>query len=305
MKKLKNPESSKAKLVFFGNERLATGVPTDVPTLRSLIAAGFEVAAVVASHTEGVSRNKRGLEIVEVAHAYHIPVLIPEKLEDVTERLVRIDASAGVLVAYGQIIPQAIIDIFPKGIINIHPSLLPKYRGPTPVETAILDGAAETGVSLMALSAKMDAGPVYLQETVELDGTETKPELAPKLLKRGGQMLVDNLEHILDGQLEPLPQDSDAATYTKMLAKADGRVDFDEPAEVIERSVRAFLGFPRSRATVLDQEIIITKARVAKNYQDGKLVVATKPGFIEIEELIGPSGRSMSGADFIRGYKKD
>ena len=305
MKKLKNPESWKARLVFFGNERLATGVPTDVPTLRALIVAGFEIVAVVASHTEGVSRNKRGLEIVEVAHAYHIPVLIPDKLEDIVEQLVKFDAAAGVLVAYGQIIPQIIIDIFPKGIINIHPSLLPKYRGPTPVETAILDGAAETGVSLMALSAKMDAGPVYLQEKFELDGHETKPELAGKLLRRGGQLLVDNLENILDGQLEPLPQDAAAASYTKMLAKADGRVDFDEPAEVIERKIRAFLGFPRSRATVLDQEIIITKARVAKNHQDGELVVAAKPGFIEIEGLIGPSGRSMSGTDFMRGYKKN
>src|SRR6266404_3328435 len=158
------------KLVFFGNERLATGVSTDVPTLRALIKAGYEVAAVVSSHTDGVSRNKRGLEIVEVAHAYHIPVLLPEKLEDISQRLIKIDAPAGILVAFGQIIPQPIIDIFPKGIINIHPSLLPKYRGPTPVETVILDGVSQTGVSLMGLSAGMDAGPVYLQAALALDG---------------------------------------------------------------------------------------------------------------------------------------
>src|SRR5689334_16640705 len=138
------------KLVFFGNERLATGVSTDAPALRSLVKAGYDVKAVVASHSEGVSRNKRGLEIVEVAHAYHIPVLIPENLEDVFDDLVKPDAEAGVLVAFGKIIPQKIIDIFPKGIINIHPSLLPVYRGPTPVETAILEGSKETGVSLMS-----------------------------------------------------------------------------------------------------------------------------------------------------------
>jgi methionyl-tRNA formyltransferase len=291
-------------LVFFGNERLATGVSTAAPTLRALVKAGYEVAAVAANHSEGVSRNKRGLEIVEVAHAYHIPVLIPDKLEDIAERLVKIGAEAGILVAFGKIIPQEIIDIFSKGIINIHPSMLPKYRGPTPVETAILDGAASTGVSLMSLGAKMDAGPVYLQEEVELTGRETKPELAKQLLHAGSQMLIANLEYILDGTLEPIPQDHNAASYTKMLDKKAGWTDFKQPAEQIERQVRAFLGFPKTRAKIFNNEIVITRVRVAKNQDDGHLVFKTQPGYLEIQELIGPSGRSMSGADFIRGYRK-
>jgi methionyl-tRNA formyltransferase len=292
------------KLVFFGNERLATGVSTDVPALRALLKAGYEVAVVVANHTEGVSRQQRGLEIVEVAHAYHIPVLIPDKLEDVAERLAKTGAHAGVLVAFGKIIPQSVIDIFPKGIINIHPSLLPKYRGPTPVETAILDGADQTGVSLMALSAKMDAGAVYLQQPIELSGNETKPELAKKLLAEGVKLLSDNLGYILDGTLEPIPQDASQASYTKMLTKQDGWTDFDEPAEQIERKVRAFLGWPKTRAKIHGQEIVITKAKLAKDAKDGHLVVEAKPGWLEIQELIGPSGRNMSGADFLRGYKK-
>lgn len=304
MRLLRKPTSSKAKLVFFGNERLATGVSTDVPTLRALIKAGYPVAAVVASHNEGVSRAKRGLEIVEIAHAYHIPVLIPENLADIASRLAGYGAQAGILVAYGQIIPQPIIDIFPKGIINIHPSLLPKYRGPTPVETAILDGAAKTGVSLMGLSARMDAGPIYRLVEIPLTHGETKPELAKKLLNAGTKLLIDNLEYILDGTLEPIPQDAAHATYTKMLDKTDGLVDFDEPAEKIERKVRAFLGFPKTRAKIHGQEVVITKARVAKDAHDGHLVVKTRPGYLEILELTGPSGRTMSGSDFIRGYKK-
>jgi methionyl-tRNA formyltransferase len=297
--------SKSKKLVFFGNERLATGVSTDVPALRALVQAGYEIAAVVASHSEGVSRSKRGLEIVDVAHAYHIPVLIPDQLSDIEDRLARTGAAAGILVAFGKIIPQSIIDIFPRGIINIHPSLLPKYRGPTPVETAILDGAAETGVSLMSLSAKMDAGPIFLQAKVALNGGETKPELAKKLLNAGTKLLIDNLDYILDGTLESIPQDSSAATYTKLLTKPDGWLDFDEPAEVIERKVRAFLGFPKTRAKVHGQEIVITKARVAKDQHDGRLVLKAKPGYLEVEELVAPSGRSMNGADFIRGYRKD
>lgn len=294
----------KPRLVFFGNERLATGVTTDAPVLRSLVKAGYEISAVVASHTEGISRQRRGLEIVEVAHAYHIPVLIPDNLVDIEERLAKYGAAAGILIAFGKIAPQSTIDLFPKGIINIHPSLLPKLRGPTPVETAIVDGLSETGVSLMSLSAKMDAGPVYLQTKVELDGSETKPELARKLLHKGSEMLLENLEYILDGTLEPIPQDAAEASYSKLLTKQDGIVNFKEPADIIERKIRAFLGFPRSRASLFNQEIIITKARVAKDAADGHLVAKCQPGYLEILELIGPSGRTMSGADFSRGYKK-
>ncbi len=295
--------SKPSKLVFFGNERLATGVSTDAPALRSLVKAGYDVKAVVASHNEGVSRSRRGLEIVEVAHAYHIPVLIPEKLEDISGDLAKYQAEAGVLVAFGKIIPQPIIDVFPKGIINIHPSLLPAYRGPTPVETAILEGVGQAGVSLMSLTAKMDAGPVYIQESVELDGNETKPELARKLLNLGTKLLIENLSYILDGTLEPIPQENARATYTRRLTKADGVIDFQEPAEIIERKVRAFVGFPKTSAKVFEQEIIITKARLAEAEHDGELVVKAHPGWLEIQELTGPSGRSMSGADFIRGYK--
>jgi methionyl-tRNA formyltransferase len=296
--------SKPSKLVFFGNERLAAGVTTDVPALRALVGAGYDVRAVAVSHSEGISRNKRGLEIVEVAHAYHIPVLITDNLAEIEPKLKAYGAEAGILAAFGRIIPQSTIDIFPKGIINIHPSLLPAYRGPTPVETVILDGAKRTGVSLMALSAKMDAGPVYKQESIELSGNETKPQLARKLLGLGTKLLEENLEYILDGTLEPIPQDPSAATYTKLLSKQDGYIDFKQPAEVIERKVRAFLGFPKTPAAVHGQEVIITKARVAKNQDDGELVVKASAGWLEIQELTGPSGRSMTGADFIRGYKK-
>ena len=301
---MKKPISLKPKLVFFGNERLATGVTTTAPTLRALVHAGYDIEAVFASHREAVSRQRRDLEIGPIAHAYHIPVILPGEKIDLFTKLKKHQTDAAVLVAFGQIIPQAVIDLFPKGIINIHPSLLPKLRGSTPVETAILDGLEETGVSLMRITSKMDAGPVYRQESLALDGTETKPELAKKLLELGSKLLIENLDAILDGTLEPMPQDASAATYTKQLGKADGLVDFSQPAEAIERKVRAFLGFPKTRATVHGQEIIITKSKVVTDKNAGHLVVKCQPGYFEILELIGPSGRTMSGADFIRGYKK-
>jgi len=304
MKKSRKAASSKARLIFFGNERLATAVSTDAPTLRGLVAAGYQIAAVVASHSEGVSRSRRALEIIDVAHAYHIPVMLPPRLAQVKPELEKLQAEAGILVAYGRLIPQEIIDIFPKGIINIHPSLLPKMRGSTPVETAIINGLEETGVSLMRLSGEMDAGPVYMQKALKLNGTETKQQLASKLLQAGAALLTAHLDDILNGKLQPMVQDETVASYTRQLTKQDGETDFLEPAEVIERKVRAFGGFPKVRAKLLNQTVVITRSRVAADAEDGELVVKCQTGWLEILELTAPSGRTISGADFVRGYKR-
>ena len=293
------------KILFFGNERLATATATTAPTLRALLEAGYEIPAVAANYTPGTSRSRRGLEIVEVAHAYHIPVLMPDDPSEASAKLAGYGAEAAVLVAYGKIVPQEIIDIFPKGIINLHPSLLPKYRGPTPIEQTILDGADVTGVSLMKLEAKMDAGPVYTQEKLALKDTETKQQLADRLLEIGSKALIELLPDILDGSAVPQPQDDSQATYTKLLKKDDGIIDWHKPAGQIEREVRAYAGWPKSRAAISGHEVIVTKARVAKAKNDGGLVVECNPSYLEILELLGPSGRTMTGADFQRGYLKE
>lgn len=295
---------NKPKLIFFGNERLATSVTTKAPVLRALVEAGYEIPAVIANYTPGTSREDRRLEIVEVAHAYHIPVLLPDNLKEIMPKLKKFNAEAAILVAYGKIIPQEVIDIFPKGIINTHPSLLPKYRGPTPIETTILDNVAETGVSLMRLTAKMDAGPVYTQERAELTGSESKQELADKLLSSGQRLLKENIQAILEGWLMPKPQLDAEATYTKLIKKDNGILDFSRPAEILERAVRAYAGWPKSRAKIHGQDVIVTKSRVVKNKDEGLLVMACQPGYLEVLELTGPSGKTMSGADFLRGYKK-
>lgn len=296
--------SSKTKLIFFGNERLATATSTDAPVLRALVAAGYDVEAVITSHKEAVSRQKRELEIGPIAHAYHIPVVLAGDKQDLMAKVGKYKTEAAILVAFGQIIPQEILDMFPKGIINVHPSLLPKLRGSTPIETAILNGLPKTGVSLMKLTGEMDAGPVYAQQELELSGGETKSELARKLNQMGAELLVKHLDDILSGRLEPKVQDETEATYSRLLTKKDSHIDFDEPAEDIERKVRAFLGFPKTRAELHGRDAVITKARVASSPDDGELVVRCNPGYLEISELIAPSGRVMAGADFLRGYQK-
>src|SRR6476469_8752817 len=136
-----------ARIVFFGNERIATGVATTAPTLGALLAAGHEVLTVViAQEPGGKSRKQRPLEIVALANSHNIPVVSPAKLSEIHDQLTQLSPEVGVLVAYGKLVPQSIIDIFPSGIINIHPSLLPAHRGSIPLEAAILAGDSKTGV---------------------------------------------------------------------------------------------------------------------------------------------------------------
>jgi methionyl-tRNA formyltransferase len=297
--------SKSKKLIFFGNERLATGIKhTDTPTLKILIKEGYEVVAVISNFATGRSRNARELEIAKVANENNIPVLLPTHVRDIKDDIKNLNADFGVLVAYGRIIPEDIIKIFPHGIINIHPSLLPKYRGPTPIEQAILDGAEITGTSIMRLVTEMDAGPVYAQSKISLNGNESKDELANKQLEIGSRLLIDNLPSILDSSLSPAAQDNSKATYTKLLNKTDGIISWDNPAEIIQRQIRAFAGYPKSRTDLLNRSVVITKSRVAQDKDDGELVMRCQPGWLEITELTAPSGRSMSGAEFLRGYNK-
>lgn len=237
-----------------------------------------------------------------VAESTGIEVVQPERVSEIEGLLALLRPDIGVLSAYGQIIPEAIINSFPKGIINIHPSLLPKYRGPSPIEAAILNGDPKTGISLMELSRGMDEGPVYYQKEVELDGRETKTELYEHLAAEGAKLLAEKLPDIAAGRLKPQPQDSSKATYTKLLTKKDGQLDWSEPAEKLEREIRAYQGYPKPRGLIHGYEVIINRARLAGDDKDGRLIVRCAPGWLEILELTAPSGRIMSGADFLRGY---
>jgi methionyl-tRNA formyltransferase len=291
-------------LIFFGNERLVSGLTTtNAPVLTGLIAHGYPIAAVVSHHSDGKSRNNRKLEVAEIAKAHGIPVLLPNRPAEIREQLIDMKAEAAILAAYGRIIPQSVIDIFPRGIINIHPSLLPKYRGPTPIESAITSGDSETGVSVMLLTAGMDEGPVYAQSTVQLRGTETKFDLYEKLSRAGAELLLDILPSILDGSLHPVPQDSTRATYCQLLSKADSRLDVSQhTAAEAERRVRAHLGFPKTKITVLGHDIIVTGAHVSLAPKTPLDLVCRDGAFLSIDELVAPSGRHMNAEAFLRGY---
>jgi methionyl-tRNA formyltransferase len=301
-----------AKIIFFGNERLATGVSSTAPTLQALIGAGYEVAALVVAQNEaGASRKARKLEVAAVAEQYSIPVLAPDKLGEAADELKEFGADIGVLVAYGKIVPNEIIDMFPHGILNIHPSLLPKHRGSTPIESVILSGTTETGVSLMQLGQKMDAGPVYAQETVLLRGDETKQQLADQLLGLGKDMLLTYLPQILEDRIKPQDQDEKNATVDGRISKADAVLDFTQKtAEELAREVRAYAGWPRSRVMIGTTEAIITSAHAedvsgvagALWIDAKKLGFFCRQGVLVIDSLIPAGKKEMPASAFLAGY---
>lgn len=296
--------STSKTIIFFGNERLVSGLEkTDAPVLHGLIGHGYSIKAIVSHHSNAKSRTYRALEVAAIGEAHHIPVLLPNRPTEIAAQLAAYHAEIGVLVAYGRIIPQSIIDLFPKGIVNIHPSLLPKYRGPTPIESAIVIGDQVTGVSIMQLTAGMDKGPLYGQVALPLHDTETKFDVYHRLSQQGATLLLELLPRILDGSLQPVPQDENHATYTPLLTKTDAQLDLTTlTAHQAERRVRAYLGFPKTKLTVLGHTIIVTKAHIEAIKKTPLDLLCQDGAFLSIDELIAPSGRRISKDDFLRGY---
>ena len=291
-------------IVFFGTDEFST------VSLRELIERGFTIGAVV---TKPDSRKGRGRElqaslVKQIALENNIPVWQPLKMAEITESIQAFTEAAGekptgVLVSYGKIIPQSIIDLFEPGIINVHPSLLPKYRGPSPIESAILHGDTETGVSIMQLSAAMDAGPVYKQVFFSLNDTETAPQLESKLAALGAQELVTILPSIMNGSLQPQPQDESIATYCKLLSKDDSMLTPETlTAEQAERRVRAYLAYPKTKVTIAGHLVVITKAHLSSESTNVLDIACSDGRFLSIDELIGPSGRAMDAKAFLNGY---
>jgi len=296
-------------IIFFGNERLATGVTTTTPVIRALIKQGYPIGAVVSNYATRQSKNARSLEVAEVAKDNQLPLLLPTRLTDIKKQLLDLQPEVGVLVAYGKIVPQEIIDIFPKGIVNLHPSLLPLHRGPIPIESAILNGDEKTGMSIMQLAKDMDAGPVYAQSELKLTGKESKQILVDRLLDIGQAMLLDLLPGILAGSVVALPQDNSRATYDSLLQKNAGIIDWQKPAMQLEREIRAFTEWPKSHTTLKGKEIIIVRAKVIDETgtvggiktENRRLIINCGQQALEILELRPAGKQTMTAEAFIAG----
>ena len=286
-------------ILFFGTEDFS------LYSLQALVEAGFPIGAVI---TKPDTPRGRGHVLTPPAVKVYaeqqgIPVWQPAKLSEIADAIKQFDSPAGVLVSFGKIIPESIISLFTPGIINVHPSLLPTYRGPSPIESAISNRDSKTGVTLMQLAKEMDAGPIYFQVPYALDQTETRPELYETLGKLGANILVQKLPAILDGSLPAEPQNDEEATYCQLLSKDDSLLDplTTTPGQA-EARIRAHLGFPRTRMHIGPYTVIVTKAHAVMTKKTPLDIACQNGAFLSIDELVAPSGRIMSGADFLRGH---
>lgn len=299
------------QIVFFGNERLATGVTTQAHIFSSLVESGYQIKALIVS--QKLDKDIEKLEVVKAARSHDIEVKSYPNLKQSAQDIANLGVDVAVLAAYGKIVPQQVLDLFKLGIINIHPSLLPKHRGPTPIESAILNGDTESGVSIMRLASSMDAGPLYKQQTIKLRGDETKQELVDRLDELGKDTLLGSLQDILGGNLQPVEQDSSKATYDKLITKQDGSIDWNQPWDLIERKIRAYSGWPRTRFSLSGIDIILIKAHFVDSQKgqpgrpidfEGSLGIYCKDGLAVIDQLIPGSGKQMSGNSFLLGYRQ-
>ncbi len=327
------------RIIFFGSPREAAD------SLESLVTADHDIVAVYTrpDRRAGRGRAKTPTPVRVLAEKLGLPVFTPAGFRENTverDRMAGADADVFVVVAYGRILPAGILKIPPMGVVNVHPSLLPLYRGPSPVVTAILDGQAHTGVTVMLLDEGMDTGPVLAQsEPIVLTGNERASGLTARLFKEGVAMLPDVLAGLKDGTVVPTPQDDTKATVTKLLDSSDGEIDWSLSAEQIGRMVRAYDPWPGTSTTwgekglkILDVKIPgVSGERPEKapgtelplghghgdrsdsgtetfrhpgrvTIEGGKLYVGTGSGPLEITRLQLEGRQGLPTGDFLRGH---
>ena len=295
------------RIVFAGTPDFA------VPPLKALIGSGHEV---VAAYTQPDRPQGRGRKIIptpvkSVAAAAGIPVFQPESFKEpgAIDALRALTPDLMVVVAYGLILPKAVIDIPTQGCINIHASLLPRWRGAAPIQRAILEGDRETGVTIMFIEPKLDAGAMILKASTPIDPSEVASELHDRLSVLGAETLLKTLPALGEGNVQAEVQDEGQVTYAAKISKEEGLLDFSQPAETLARKVRAFNGWPVAETRYQDQPLRIWRADVREEpsshpngtlfMHENELLVATAQGSLRILELQLPGGRRISARDFI------
>ena len=300
------------RVVFMGTPEIA------VPVLEAVLGLGdrWPVVGVYAApdRRSGRGREIRRAPVKAFAEARGLPVFSPVRLTT-PEEGTRFEAQSAdliVLAAYGLLLPKPFLEGPRFGAVNVHPSLLPRHRGATPVAAAILAGDASTGVSVIVMDEGLDTGPMLAQTAVELDGTERTPDLTERLFELGAGLLTGLLPGYVAGELGAVPQPRTGATVVKRLAKADGDLDWTKPALQLERQVRAYDPWPGSATTWGGKRLEVLDAGVAEAgaaapgqvvVADGAIGVGTADGLL-VRRAVKLEGRSATTADeFVRGHR--
>ncbi len=241
------------RIVFLGTSEFA------LPALQRLVESEYEIAGVYTQpdRPAGRGRHERPSPVKELALEYGLPVFQSPRISapESVEALAALQPDVMVAAAYGQILRQPVLDVPPRGVLNIHPSLLPRYRGASPVSAAILAGDSETGVTIMLMVLALDEGPILSQRCVAIDPRDTTGTLTERLAREGADLLMETLPAYIDGSLKPRPQDASLASYVSTVKKEDGLIDWSLPAVQIWRRVRAYNPWPGA-CTHLDSAVL-------------------------------------------------
>ncbi|NQV00859.1 MAG: methionyl-tRNA formyltransferase [Parcubacteria group bacterium] len=284
------------KIIFIGTGQFA------VPILEKLINSDYKIITVITAPDKPAGRKQEITPppIKQIAIKYNLSVSQPEKISNFESQIADLFPDLIITADYSQIIPKNILDIPKLGCLNLHPSLLPKYRGPSPIQTAILKGEELTGITIMLMDEKMDHGPIIVQEQIPIDNNDNCQTLEEKLSEKTSNLLIKTLPQYVQSKIKPISQDHNKATYTKIFTRQDGQIDWKQNAKQIERMIRAFYPWPGTWAIFNEKRVKILKAK-AVNQQD-KAAIKTKKGYLLLE-LVQPAGKKpMTGQEFARGY---
>ncbi len=294
------------RIVFMGTPDFA------VPTLVEIVGSGHEV---VAAYTRAPAQaGRRGLELVpspvhRAAERLGIPVFTPATLkgEEAVDAFAAHEADAAVVVAYGRILPQAILDLPPLGCLNLHASLLPRWRGAAPIQRAIMSGDAETGVAVMKMEAGLDTGPVGLVERVPIGADMTAGELHDRLMVVGGDLMARALGALERGGLSFTPQPEAGVTYAAKIEKGETRIDWSQPAKAVHDHIRGLSPFPGAWFELAGTRVKVLRSTRAEGtgrpgeLLDDRLTVACASGAVRLVEVQKAGSRAMAAPDFLRG----
>jgi methionyl-tRNA formyltransferase len=303
--------AASTRLVFMGSPAFAA------PSLRALCTAGYGVTLAITQPDRPAGRGGRmtAPAVKSAALELGVPVFQPETLKDeaARERIIAERADVIAVAAYGKILPRAILEAGRRGCLNVHASLLPRWRGASPIAAAVRDGDAETGVTIMEMAARMDAGPIVSQRRVPLGAKDTAGSLEPRLAELGASLLVETMPSWLDGSAKAAPQDEALATYCWTLSKEDGHLAVAMTADEAERAVRAFDPWPGAFVLYAGARLAIWGARVVAGAEaetpgtmrvaNGCPAVAFNGGWLLLEEVQKPGGKRISGQQFLNGER--
>lgn len=307
-----SPET--VRILFMGTARFA------VPSLEALLREGYDVVAVVSQPPRPAGRGRKLTPppAMEAAERLRLPVLHPEKLRapDSVRQLAELKPDLIVVAAYAQILPNAVLELAPRGSINVHASLLPRWRGASPIQAAILAGDEFTGATIMLMEPSMDTGPILAQSRTRIEDSDTTPSLEDRLSRAGAALLVSVLPCYLRSSAKPVPQDDSLATYAPIIKKEDGLIDWPLPAVQIWRASRAYRPWPAAYSFWRGRQVKLLSCRAEPStsapeapgtvvsLQSGKSIgVATGEGALRLEELALEGGRPMGVREFVAGHR--